>query len=62
MVVGNDGNVYVSIGGHLYAVNAGSATKDVVIVVPNGVSLLAADAEGDLYFVKYETNLYKYDK
>ncbi|NQX58120.1 hypothetical protein HQN88_04510 [Paenibacillus qinlingensis] len=62
MVVGTDGNVYVSIGGKLYAVDASSATKDAVMLVSTGVSLLTADASGDLYYVKYETNLYKYDK
>ncbi|KRE59916.1 carbohydrate binding domain-containing protein [Paenibacillus sp. Soil750] len=62
MVVGKDGNVYVSIGGKLYAVDASSATKDAVMLVSTGVSLLTADANGDLYYVKYETNLYKYDK
>lgn len=62
MVVGNDGNVYVSIGAKLYAVDANSATKDAVVLVGAGVSLLTADKYGDLYYVKYETNLYKYDK
>jgi hypothetical protein len=62
MVVGKDGNVYVSIGGKLYAVDASSSTKDAVMLVYTGVSLLTADANGDLYYVKYETNLYKYDK
>lgn len=62
MVVGNDGNVYVSIGGKLYAVDVNSPTKDAVVLVPTGVSLLASDKAGDLYYVKYETNLYKYDK
>lgn len=62
MVVGKDGNVYVSIGGKLYAVETSSATKDAVMLVSTGVSLLTADANGDLYYVKYETNLYKLDK
>jgi hypothetical protein len=62
MVVGKDGNVYVSIGGKLYAVDASSSTKDAVMLVSTGVSLLTGDANGDLYYVKYETNLYKLDK
>ncbi|OAS15785.1 hypothetical protein [Paenibacillus oryzisoli] len=62
MVVGRDGNVYVTNGGKLYAVDASSTTKDAVMLVSTGVSLLTADANGDLYYVKYETNLYKYDK
>jgi glucose/arabinose dehydrogenase len=48
IVIGNDGNVYVSIGAKLYAVDANSATKDAVVLVGAGV--------------KHETNLYKYDK
>lgn len=62
MVVGKDGNVYVSIGGKLYAVDASSATKDAVMLVSTGVSLLTSDANDDLYYIKYETNLYKLDK
>jgi hypothetical protein len=62
MVVSNDGNVYVSIGAKLYAVDAKSANKDAVALIGAGVTLLTADKYGDLYYVKYETNLYKYDK
>ncbi|KRF13447.1 hypothetical protein ASG93_12985 [Paenibacillus sp. Soil787] len=53
---------YMSIGAKLYAVHANSATKEAVVSIGAGVSLLTTDNYGDLYYVKYETNLYKYDK
>lgn len=62
MVVGNDGNVYVSIGAKLYAVDANSTNKDAVSLIGAGVTLLTTDKYGDLYYVKHEINLYKYDK
>lgn len=62
MVVGNDGNVYVSIGAKLYAFDANSANKDAVSLIGAGVTLLTTDRYGDLYYVKHEINLYKYDK
>lgn len=60
MAVGNDGNVYVSIGGKQYAVNA--ETKEAVVVATGGVTLLTQDEDGDLYYVKNDTRLFKYDK
>ncbi|MFC5471192.1 hypothetical protein ACFPPD_21115 [Cohnella suwonensis] len=60
MAVGNDGNVYVSIGGKLYAVNI--ETKAATVVAAGGVTLLTQDQDGDLYYVKNDTKLFKYDK
>ncbi|MFD0698090.1 carbohydrate binding domain-containing protein [Paenibacillus sp. GCM10027628] len=60
MVVGNDGQVYVSIGGKLYSVNP--SDKEVKELISSGVWLLTSDKYGDLYYVKNELNLYKYDK
>lgn len=60
IVHGNDGQVYISAGANLYAYNL--QRKTLTKVVANGVSLLTKDASGDLYFVKYETQLVKFEK